>query len=114
MSTLGSDIKLFYTPPKDYIFEELKNTCIKFWSICFKTEGSNYVDEKLDIINNLKNEGSNFISMVQMIHPKMRFLIANMLSYETRYEISRRLYGSASEDEYDCFSVWKIDNFFDN
>ena len=113
MSTLGSDIKLFYTPPKDSVFEELRNACIKFWTICFKQEGSDYVSEKVNIINGLKNEGSNFISMVQMIHPNSRILIAKQLSHETNYEISRRLYGGGSEDEYDCFSVWKIENHFD-
>jgi hypothetical protein len=113
MWTLGNDIKLFYTPPNDKVFEELKNACIKFWTICFKEDGKDYVDEKVSRINSLKNEGSNFISMVQMIHPNSRILIAKQLSYETRYEVSRRLYGSGSEDEYDHFSVWKIENHFD-
>lgn len=113
MSTLGKDIKLFYTPPNDKVFEELKNACIKFWTICFKEDGKDYVEEKVSRINSLKNEGPNFISMVQMIHPNSRILIAKQLSYETRYEVSRRLYGSSSEDEYDHFSVWKIENHFD-
>jgi len=113
MLTLGKDIKLFYTPPKDSVFDELKRACLKFWTVCFKEDGSDYVDEKVNRIKNLENEGSNFISMVQMIHPNSRILIAKQLSYKTKYEVSRRLYGSGSEDEYDHFSVWKIENHFD-
>jgi hypothetical protein len=114
MSTLGNDIKLFYTPPKDSNFEELKKACIKFWTICFEKDGTDYIEEKVNRIKDLKNEGPNFISMVQMIHPNSRILIAKLLSYETRYEVSRRLYGSGSEDEYDYFSVWKVENHFDS
>ena len=112
-------IELFYTPPKDEYFEELKALCIRFWKVFpndsyYDTEQlrleMKYAEEKISQIQNLKNEGANFISMVQMIHQNSRQLLAKCLSLETRNEISMRLYGFG-DDEFDPFNIW---NFEDN
>ena len=66
-------VELFYTPPKDECFEELRTICIRFWRTFDEVE---YVDEKINRIKNLKNEGCNFVMMVQMIHPVSREFIA--------------------------------------
>jgi len=109
MSVVGN-IEYFYTPPKDSQFEELRGVCIKFWEL-FNDEHE-YSTDKINHLKTLTNQGASFISMVQMIHPLSRVLIANKLSLRTRFEISKRLYGPGSEDEYDCFSVWKTENIF--
>jgi hypothetical protein len=111
MSVAGKDIEYFYTPPKDSEFNELREVCIRFWKLFNDDFG--YSTEKIEYLENLTNEGSNFISMVQMIHPLSRYLISNHLSLKTKFEISKRLYGPGSEEEYDCFSVWKTENVFD-
>lgn len=111
MSTAGNNLEYFYTPPLDSQFEELRRVCIWFWETLYK-EDVEYMNEKVDRLKNLKNEGANFISMVQMIHHNLRPIIAKQLSLKTRFEISKRLYGPASENEFDCFSVWKSDNIF--
>ena len=99
--------KLFYKPPKDECFDELKNLCIRFWR-CF--DEVEYVEEKINRIKDLKNEGANFISMVQMIHQNSREILSNHLSLETRNEISMRLYGWEKENEFDPFNIWNIQN----
>ena len=100
-------VELFYTPPKDECFEELKSLCIRFWRTFDEVE---YVDEKIDRIKNLKNESCNFVMMIQMIHAVSREFIAKALSLETRNEISMRLHGWETENEFDFFNIWNIDN----
>jgi hypothetical protein len=111
-------IELFYTPPKDEYFEELRTLCIRFWEVFPELTMWNekqermekeYAQSKIDLIKNLKNEGANFISMVQMIHQNSRQVLAKHLSLETRNEISMRLYGFEN-NEFDPFNIWNIDN----
>lgn len=111
-------IELFYTPPKDKYFEELRSLCIRFWDV-FTTSNNyeseqfrlemEYSQEKIKRIKSLKNEGANFISMVQMIHQNSRVIIAKSLSLETRNEISMRLYGF-EDSEFDPFNIWDVKN----
>jgi len=111
-------IELFYTPPKDEYFEELRTLCIRFWEVFPEFTMWNekqerlereYTQSKIDWIKSLKNEGANFISMVQMIHQNSRQVLAKHLSLETRNEISMRLYGF-EDNEFDPFNIWKVEN----
>ncbi len=111
-------IELFYTPPKDEYFEELKSLCILFWEVhdyfeMYSEEGKRLMEEykqsKINEIKVLKNEGSNFVSMIQMIHQNSRQVLAKHLSLETRNEISMRLYGFEN-NEFDPFNIWKVEN----
>lgn len=114
-----NSVELFYKPPKDECFEELKSLCIRFWE-CFpefhmwderqEELEREYVQSKISRIKNLENIGNNFIFMVQMIHPFSRIRIAQALSFETRNEISMRLYGWENENENDPFNIWNIQN----
>ena len=106
---MDKSVELFYTPPKDESFNELKEVCIKFWKTFDDKHG--YSTEKINQIKNLTNESSNFMYIIQMIHPVARKLIANVLSLETRNEISMRLYGWDGEpDEFDPFNIWNTNN----
>jgi hypothetical protein len=113
---MRNDIKRFYKPPNDECFNELKEVCIKFWTHCFSEHDKDfgYFDEKINTIKNLSNDGSNFISMVQMIHPLSRQIIAKSLSNTTKNEISMRLYWCENYpncfDEYDYFNIWNSKN----
>jgi len=100
-------VELFYKPPKDECFEELREFCIRLWRSFDEVA---YAEEKINRIKNLKNEGCNFVMMVQMIHPVSREVISKALSLETRNEISMRLYGWETENEFDFFNIWNIDN----
>lgn len=112
-------VELFYTPPKNEYFEELKSLCIRFWEVfpeyTLWNEEQNrleleYAKSKIDQIKKLKNEGANFVSMVQMIHQNSRQILARNLSLETRNEISMRLYGWDKENEFDPFNIWNSEN----
>ena len=118
-----NSVELFYTPPKDEYFEELKSLCIRFWEVyeefhLFSEEGQRLMKEynqsKINQIKDLKNEGSNFVSMVQMVHQDARVILAKHLSLETRNEISMRLYGWEKENELDPFNIWNIQNNMNN
>jgi hypothetical protein len=100
-------VELFYKPPKDECFEELRTICIRFWRSFDEVE---YVEDKINRIKDLTNEGCNFVMMIQMIHPTSRILIAKLLSLETRNEISMRLYGWKTENKFDFFNIWNIEN----
>jgi len=106
---MDKSVELFYKPPKDENFEELKKICILFWKQFDDQFG--YSSEKINRIIDLPNEESNFIMMVQMIHPLSRKLISKALSLETRNEISMRLHGWEGEpDEFDFFNIWNPEN----
>lgn len=111
-------IELFYTPPKDRCFEELRKICIRFWEVyddffLWSEHGQELMDEykqsKINQIKDLKNEGANFAYMVQMIHENNRKVIAKCLSMETRNEISMRLYGF-DDNKFDPFNIWNVEN----
>lgn len=104
---MDKSVELFYKPPKDECFEELKTICIRFWRTFDEVE---FVEEKINRIKDLKNEGCNFVMMVQMIHPVAREVVSKTLSLETRNAISMRLYGWEKENELDPFNIWNIDN----
>lgn len=105
---MEKSVKLFYTPPREESFNELKEACIRFWNTFDDKFG--YATEKIDRIKDLPNDGPNFVMMVQMIHPVAREVISKLLSLETRNEISMRMYGWEEENEFDPFNIWKIDN----
>jgi hypothetical protein len=105
---MEKSVKLFYTPPREESFNELREVCIRFWKTFDDKFG--YATEKIDRIKDLPNDGPNFVMMVQMIHPVAREVISKLLSLETRNEISMRLYGWEKEDEFDFFNIWNIDN----
>ena len=42
---MDKSVKLFYTPPKDECFEELRTICIRFWRTFDEVE---YVEEKIN------------------------------------------------------------------
>ena len=116
---MDKSVELFYKPPKDEYFEELKSLCIRFWKLFpnHNTLDENqyqleveYANEKISRIKSLENKGSNFISMVQMIHENYRIVLSKLLSLETRNEISMRLYGWEKESEFDPFNIWNTEN----
>ena len=116
--TEKKSIELFYTPPKDEYFEELRSSCIRFWKAHpFHLRWNDpeyvleqqYAQKKIDLLKSLKNKSANFVSMVQMIHPNSRRVLVKYLSLETRNEISMRLYGF-EDNEFDPFNIWNIKN----
>lgn len=81
--------KLYYTPPTDKIFDEVKKQSIKIWKTYDNTFG--YVDEKVNSIKNMKNIKDNFMYMIAMFDLFNQLRLINNLSQDARLAIRERL-----------------------
>lgn len=93
--------KLYYTPPKQKHFNELKRSAIKIWETYDNTYG--YVDEKVDRIKDIKNIEDNFMYMVAMFDMSNQRKLADMLSEPTRIDVRLRMIDGGQEFVYIVF-----------
>jgi hypothetical protein len=98
------ETKIYYKPPKQECFDDLKSACIRY----FKTFDNDfgYADEKIKTLESLENVGGNFMTMVKMFHPLAWEVIAELLTLETRVHISARLEDGGHSLETDFFNIW--------
>jgi hypothetical protein len=98
------ETKIYYKPPKQEYFDDLKSACIRY----FKTFDNDfgYVDEKIKTLESLENVGGNFMTMVKMIHPLAWEVITEIVTLETRVHISARLEDGGHNLETDFFNIW--------
>lgn len=94
-------INLYYTPPNDDIFEEVKKCSIKIWQRYDNQFG--YVDEKVNKIKNLENIKDNFMYMVAIFDMNNQSLLANILSDEAKKEIRDRMVAGGQPEKYIVF-----------
>jgi len=89
-----NEAKLYYTPPSDECFEDLRSAAIALWKTYDKTFG--YVDEKVNAIKDIKNIKDNFMYMFAMFD----FLNQKnlVLKEETKQAINDRLVSGGSEE----------------
>jgi len=87
-------MKLYYTPPDDEVFEEMKREAIKLWRTYDDTYG--YATEKVNRIKDIKNIEDNFMYIVAMFDPFNQQKLANKVSEKTKKEVQKRLEGSFS------------------
>ena len=81
--------KLYYTPPSNESFEDMKKCAIQIWSTYDNTYG--YVDEKVKAIKDLKNVADNFMFIYAMFDWMNQIKIANCLKNSTLKELGDRL-----------------------
>ena len=93
--------KLYYTPPTDSQFNELKEKAIEIWQIYDNTHG--YVDEKVNQIKDIKNIGDNFMYMVAMFDVHNQKKLADKLKKGTKEAVSLRI-KSGGADNYNVFN----------
>jgi len=86
--------ELYYTPPKDKQFNELKKKAIEIWSEYDNTYG--YADEKIGRIKDIKNIEDNFMYMVSMFDICNQKKLADKLSEETRQAVKVRMFDGGS------------------
>lgn len=86
--------KLYYTPPNDEHFEELKSKAIEIWETYDNTYG--YVDEKVGRIKDIKNIEDNFMYMVAMFDPINQRKLADKLGDDTRLAVMVRMIDGGS------------------
>lgn len=81
--------KLYYTPPKQEIFDEVKEKAIELWETYDNTHG--YVDEKVGRIKDLENVGDNVMYIIGMFDQSNQRILFSSLTELTRYAINDRI-----------------------
>ena len=84
-----TESKLYYTPPTDEQFNELKEKAIEVWRTYDNEFG--YVDEKVGRIKDIQNIQDNFMYMVAMFDATNQGILAGKLSKETREAVKARM-----------------------
>lgn len=74
-----------FEPPSTEVFINLKNSAIRLWDR--KSKNTSYIDE----VEQLANDGDNFMRMVQMFDVLSQRELAQMLREDTKNEIFNRL-----------------------
>jgi hypothetical protein len=82
--------RLYYTPPTDEQFVELKEKAIEVWKENHSNEYG-YVDEKVNAIKDIGNISDNFMYMVAMFDVNNQRHLADKLSPETRQSVKERI-----------------------
>jgi DNA-binding MltR family transcriptional regulator len=96
--------RLYYTPPDETYFEELRKACIQLWKeVDTDNDEFGYATEKIDRIKDIKNVGDNFMYMVAMFDIGNQALLARMLSETTKKEIRNRMTDGGQPIEYIVF-----------
>ena len=90
--------RLYYTPPSEKCFNELKQKAIEIWQSYDNTYGD--VDEKVGRIKDIRNIADNFMYMVAMFDFINQERLANLLSEETRQAVKERMIDGGNPPEY--------------
>jgi len=93
--------KLYYTPPTDEQFEEVKQRSIQLWAT--KNTGGGYSQNKIDSIKDMHNIEDNVMSIIAQFDIFNMALLASMLTDDTRKIISDRMIDGGSPDEANPF-----------
>jgi len=93
--------KLYYTPPTNDQFNELKEKAIEIWQTYDNTYG--YADEKVNRIKDIKNIGDNFMYMVAMFDIVNQKKLAEKMSEETKKAVKDRMIDGGNKPEYIVF-----------
>ena len=88
--------RLYYTPPSDEIFEEVKTKSIEVWSE--KNSHPSYIDEKVDKIKSMENIEDNVMYIVAMFDEENMKLLADKLSTEAKTAIRGRMINGGCPD----------------
>lgn len=88
---------LYYTPPEDSQFDELKEKAIEVWNTYDNQFG--YVDEKVNAIEKIPNVQDNFTYIVAMFDMKNQRKLADKLSDETKLAVRERIIAGGGSGE---------------
>lgn len=95
---------LYYTPPTDDIFEEVRANAIKLWTERYPEETSPfYAAEKVARIKDIPNVGDNLMYIVSMFDDANQAFLATMLSEHSRSAIRERLEEGGTEPFFNHF-----------
>ncbi len=84
--------KLYYTPPPNEQFEEVRKAAMELWmDVDSDNDEFGYATGKINRIKDIKNVGDNFMYIVAMFDEDNQTILASMLSPETRAAIRDRM-----------------------
>jgi hypothetical protein len=85
-------MRLYYIPPAEECFNELKEKAIEIWESYRKgAETHSYVDSKVKQLNKLQNYSDNFMYIYAMFDSVNQSILLDKVSDRTRQEIIKRL-----------------------
>jgi len=94
-------MKLYYTPPSDEQFNELKEKAIMLWKIVDRDNDKyGYATEKISRIKDIPNVSDNFMYMVAMFDSVNQTALGMSLSLETKMALRERLISGGMPEEY--------------
>lgn len=93
--------KLYYTPPTQEQFDEVKAKCIEIWKAYDDTYL--YATEKINKIKDLTNVGDNFMYMVAMFDNQNQGKLRRSISDGTRQAIYDRIKSGGMPDQFNMF-----------
>lgn len=89
--------KLYYTPPSDNIFNELKAQAIFLWKeIDSDNDKYGYATEKINSFKDIKNIGDNFMYIFAMFDINNQKKLGLIISEECKLAINERLIDGGS------------------
>ena len=92
--------ELYYTPPKDEQFNELKEKAIELWKeVDSDNDKFGYATEKINRIKDLENVQDNFMYMVAMFDAGNQGKLATKLSSLTKLAVIERLIDGGASPE---------------
>ena len=92
---------LYYTPPKEKYFNEVKEKAIEVWGTYDDDFG--YASEKIAMIIDIKNIGDNFMYIVAMFDINNQEKLANKLSDGCRKAVRERMIDGGSPSGFIVF-----------
>lgn len=92
---------LYYTPPTDEAFNELKEKAIEIWNTYDDRFG--YASEKINAIKDIKNIGDNFMYMVAMFDGDNQAKLARKLSKNTCEAVNERMVAGGQPAQFNPF-----------
>ncbi len=91
--------KLYYTPPRDELFEALRSRAMELWKeVDSDNDKYGYATEKINSIKDIKNVGDNFMYIFAMFDYSNQRLLGKRLAQETKDAINERLLDGGSPE----------------
>lgn len=91
-----TDTNLYYTPPPDKCFRELKEQALALWSTM--GDEPSYSQEKIGRIQDLDNIQDNFMYICAMFDIHNQTKLAATLSAQTRKEVRDRMVAGGNQE----------------
>lgn len=88
--------QLYYTPPDNEYFEDMRLNAIRIWETYDNTYG--YSQDKIDRIKTIGNIDDNFMYMVAMFDRNNQKRLAKMINRDTLKAVNERLLAGGSPE----------------